>query len=85
MQPGAISDRHSHTVSEQTWLIEEGEATLLMDGGGRAPLHVGDVVRTPPGEVHGVKNTGPRQFVYLAITSPPQDFSAAYQHRKDDR
>lgn len=84
MQPGAISDRHSHEAAEQTWLVQDGEATLLMQHGERAPLRAGDVVRTPPGDVHGVENTGQRPFVYLAITSPPQDFTAAYERSRDD-
>ena len=53
---------------------QDGEATLLMQHGGRAPLRAGDVVRTPPGDVHGVENTGRGPFVYLAITSPPPGF-----------
>lgn len=85
MQPGAISPRHSHASSEQTWLIEAGEATLLKDGGQTEPLRVGDVVRTPPGDVHGVENTGDEPFVYLAVTSPPQDFTTAYERGRDDR
>jgi quercetin dioxygenase-like cupin family protein len=85
MQPGAISPRHAHEAAEQTWLIECGEATLLMDQDRSQSLRAGDVVRTPPGDVHGIENTGDGPFVYLAITSPPQDFTAAYQRREDDR
>ena len=85
MQPGAISPRHTHACAEQTWLVEAGEATLLMDGDGTGSVREGDVVRTPPGTVHGVENTGGQPFVYLAITSPPQDFTAAYERRRDDR
>lgn len=82
MQPGAISPRHQHEHSEQTWLVEHGEATLLLADDETAPLKAGDVVRTPAGDIHGVRNTGSGEFVYLAITTPPQDFSSAYERRR---
>ncbi len=79
MQPGAESPRHTHESAEQIWLVERGEATLLLADEETAPLEVGDVVRTPAGDVHGVFNSGPAEFVYLAVTTPPQDFRAAYE------
>jgi quercetin dioxygenase-like cupin family protein len=82
MEPGATSSRHSHPRSEQTWIVERGAATLLMAGDRTDAIRVGDVVRTPAGEVHGVANTGTEPFVYLAVTTPPQDFSAAYRGPK---
>ncbi len=82
MEPGATSARHQHPVSEQIWLIEQGSAVLLMAGGETDKLRAGDVVRTPPGTIHGVTNTGSEPFVYLAVTAPPQDFSSAYKRRQ---
>ncbi len=78
MQPGAISPRHQHDVAEQTWIVEQGEARLLMADGAWAPLCVGDVVITPPGETHGVENTGGADFIYLTVTTPPQDMAGFY-------
>lgn len=82
MMPGAESPRHTHEKAEQTWLVECGEATLLLANEETAPLKAGDVVRTPAGDVHGVTNTGSDKFVYLAITTPPQDFRSAYERQK---
>lgn len=82
MEPGATSARHMHPVSEQIWLIEKGAAQLLMDNGETDELRAGDVVRTPAGAIHGVVNTGAEQFVYLAVTTPPQDFASAYKSRQ---
>ena len=79
MEPGATSARHMHPASEQIWIIETGSAQLLMDNGETDGLRAGDVVRTPPGTIHGVANTGGEQFVYLAVATPPQDFSSAYK------
>jgi quercetin dioxygenase-like cupin family protein len=82
MEPGATSARHAHPTSEQIWLIEQGSALLLMADGETDKLRAGDVVRTPAGTIHGVTNTGGELFVYLAVTTPPQDFSSAYKGRR---
>jgi quercetin dioxygenase-like cupin family protein len=82
MEPGATSARHSHPASEQIWLIEQGDALLLMADGQTDRLRAGDVVRTPAGAIHGVANTGAGPLVYLSVTTPPQDFSPAYKRAK---
>ena len=82
MEPGATSARHVHPVSEQIWLIEQGCALLLIDDGQTDGLRAGDVVCTPAGTIHGVTNTGSEPFVYLAVTTPPQDFAPAYKGRQ---
>ncbi len=79
MAPGAVSSRHSHARAEQIWIVEAGEGALLLAGGEQAPLKTGDIVRTPAGDTHGVENTGREPLVYLAITTPPEDFTPRYQ------
>lgn len=81
MEPGSVSVRHSHANSEQIWIVERGRATLLMDQDRTDEVKVGDVVRTPADTVHGVSNTGHEPFVYLAVTTPPQDFTPAYRRQ----
>jgi mannose-6-phosphate isomerase-like protein (cupin superfamily) len=76
--PGSKQQRHSHPHSEQVWIIENGHADLLLKDEQSRPIQAGDIVRTPPGEVHGVHNHGTEPFVYLAITTPPIDFRPAY-------
>ena len=83
MEPGSISARHSHPNSEQIWIVERGRATLLMDQGQTDEVQAGDVVRTSAGSIHGVDNTGHEPFVYLAVTTPPQDFAPAYRGRRN--
>src|SRR5271155_5956913 len=82
MEPGSISARHSHPNSEQIWILERGSATLLMDHDQTDEMQAGDVVRTPPGSIHGVSNTRHEPFVYLAVTTPPQDFTPASRGRQ---
>jgi len=81
MEPGAVSTRHSHARAEQIWIVEHGEGALLLVGSERAPLKAGDIVRTPAGDIHGVENTGAGPLVYLAITTPPEDFTPRYKER----
>jgi quercetin dioxygenase-like cupin family protein len=82
MEPGATSARHAHPTSEQIWLIERGSALLLMTDDRTDGLRAGDVVRTPAGTIHGVTNTGAEPFVYLAVTTPPLDFTPVYKGRQ---
>jgi quercetin dioxygenase-like cupin family protein len=78
MEPGSVSERHAHARSEQIWIVERGEATLLLENEQTEVLRAGDIVRTPAGDIHGVENKGKEPFVYLSVTAPPQDFSFAY-------
>jgi len=78
MAPGAISDRHSHPISEQIWIVQKGTGTLLLDNDSIQEIHAGDVVRTPPKITHGVKNTGSENFEYISITTPPEDMTHFY-------
>lgn len=78
MEPGSLSHRHTHETSEQVWIVEQGEGLLLLAEGRAEPLRAGDIVRTPAGDVHGVENTGSGVLTYLAVTTPPQNFSSAY-------
>ena len=82
MQPGATTLRHSHPGSEQTWVVEQGTATLLLADGGTTSVEAGDVIRTPPGETHGLTNTGTEPFVYLTATTPPLDLTTSYKNTK---
>jgi quercetin dioxygenase-like cupin family protein len=78
MAPGAVSDRHSHPISEQIWIVQKGTGTLLLDSGAIQEIHAGDVIRTPPKTTHGVKNTGSGSFEYISITTPPEDMTHFY-------
>jgi mannose-6-phosphate isomerase-like protein (cupin superfamily) len=78
MEPGSVSERHAHERSEQIWIVERGEGILLLANEQTELLRGGDIVRTPAAEIHGVINSGKEPLVYLAVTTPPQNFSSAY-------
>ena len=78
MQPGAASPRHRHARAEQIWIVEHGAALLLLAEGAHEPVAAGDVVITPAGEVHGIENPGVDPFIYLTVTTLPEDMAGFY-------
>jgi quercetin dioxygenase-like cupin family protein len=81
MTSGSINPRHAHTGSEQVWIALSGEATLLLGDGRTQQFGAGDVVRFSENDIHGAETVGKVPFEYIAVTTPPIDFSSAY--RKD--
>jgi len=81
VEPGAEQPRHTHKTSEQVWIAVEGSGTLLLEGDATLAFHQGQVVRFQDGDVHGFRNTSAAPFKYISITSPPIDFSYAYQRQ----
>jgi quercetin dioxygenase-like cupin family protein len=75
---GTTNPRHVHAESEQIWVALSGQGTLLLEGTNVAEIEEGDVVRFAPGDVHGFYNSGKEPFVYLSVTTPPQNFRSAY-------
>ena len=75
---GTTNPRHSHELSEQIWVALSGHGTLLLEGMIEASIQEGDVVRFAPGDIHGFFNSGELPFVYLSVTTPPQNFRGAY-------
>jgi quercetin dioxygenase-like cupin family protein len=78
LPPGGRNPQHSHATSEQVWVALRGSGVLLLAGDATEPFAEGDVVRFADGDVHGFHNTGPGEFVYFSVTSPPVNFRAAY-------
>lgn len=78
LEPGAVSPRHQHPVSEQVWVALGGSGLLLLANDETLPFSTGDIVRFEGGDVHGFQNTGVVPFEYLSVTSPPINFRAAY-------
>ncbi len=79
--PDAEQPRHIHESSEQIWYATKGKGTLLLDDNKEMEFVAGDVVRFADGDVHGLHNTSDEEFVYISVTSPPINFSYAYQNK----
>jgi quercetin dioxygenase-like cupin family protein len=76
--PGARNPPHAHAASEQVWVALRGSGLLLLGGTATTPFAEGDTARFAEGDVHGFESTGSVEFVYLSVTSPPQNFRSAY-------
>lgn len=83
MQPSATSPRHRHPGAEQMWIVEQGRGRLLTASDTGELLETGDVVITPPGETHGVEALGEETFIYLTVTTPPEDMAGFYDAPAD--
>lgn len=81
LEPDACQPRHSHEGSEQIWYSIKGTGTLLLDGNTEKSFLAGDVVRFQEGDIHGLRNDGESEFVYLSVTAPPIHFGYAYEKK----
>jgi len=63
-------------------LAISGAGTLLLDQAKTQPIAAGEVVRFADGDIHGFQNLSAEPFVYISVTSPPINFSYAYNNEK---
>ncbi len=82
LEPGAVQPRHTHEFSEQIWYALQGTGKLLLEDDREKEFTAGDVVRFAEKDVHGLKNDGNGEFVYLSVTAPPINFSYAYREKR---
>ena len=82
LELGAVQPRHIHEFSEQIWYAVRGKGKLLLGDGAEKEFEAGDVVRFPARDVHGLKNDGDTDFVYISVTAPPINFKFAYRNEK---
>lgn len=68
-QPNAEFPQHLHDVSEDVFLVLEGNG-WLKEGERLTPIGPGDVVFVPPGEVHGTV-AGPQGMLVISCQGPP--------------
>lgn len=59
-----------HHPTEETYVVLEGEATMIFERSRRV-VKKGDFIHLPPWTRHGVENTGRETFVVLICTTPP--------------
>lgn len=82
LEAGACQPRHTHEASEQIWYATSGKGLLLLADGMEKEFSAGDVVRFADGDIHGLKNSGDCEFVYISVTAPPIHFGYAYKEKK---
>lgn len=82
LEIGACQPRHTHEASEQIWYATKGSGKLLIADDMEKEFKAGDVVRFADKDVHGLKNDGDTEFVYISVTAPPIHFGYAYKDEK---
>lgn len=68
-EPGQSHALHAHQGMDKVYHVLAGEGVFLLDGR-ELPMRDGDLLVAPDGVRHGVRNTGTRRLVVLAILAP---------------
>ena len=66
--PGQAHEAHTHPATSHAWVVLSGEGECLLEDGRVEPLRVGTLCIHPKTTVHGVRNTGAVNLVYLTIS-----------------
>ncbi len=69
VRPGQEVPAHTHPDGQDTWVMLRGELTYYLGQGARRIIRAGDVDVADVGEVHGARNEGPDDAVFLSIYS----------------
>ena len=81
LEVGASQPRHTHEISEQIWYAIRGVGKLLLADEEEMIFQAGDVVRFAENDIHGLRNDGDIEFVYVSVTSPSINFESAYKNK----
>ena len=68
-EPGQQHALHAHPGQDKVYQVLEGEGQFLLEGH-ELPMKAGDLLVAPEGIAHGVRNSGTRRLLVLAILAP---------------
>lgn len=60
---------HAHTGTDKVYVVVEGSGEFLIEGAALA-MREGEMLVAPAGVPHGIRNTGGRRLLVLAILAP---------------
>lgn len=72
--PGGLSGEHRHTRTHEIYFILSGCGEYLLDGRAE-PMPAGHLAVTAVGSVHGLRNIGKEDLVWLVAEAPAQPYS----------
>jgi mannose-6-phosphate isomerase-like protein (cupin superfamily) len=75
--PGQSHEPHTHAATSHAWIVLAGEGVCLMEGGRVEPLRTGTLCIHKKTTLHGVRNTGTVDLVYLTVSVVDDDGSAS--------
>lgn len=70
LAPAQATERHYHAVSEELYVLLEGEGEMEVDGERRA-VGPGDAVLIPPGAWHQIRAGASGELRFLCCCAPP--------------
>ena len=68
-EPGQEHALHAHAGQDKVYQVLEGDGLFLLEGH-ELPMKAGDLLVAPEGIAHGVRNSGNRRLLVLAILAP---------------
>ena len=68
-EPGQEHALHAHAGQDKVYQVLEGDGLFLLEGR-ELPMKAGDLLVAPEGIAHGVRNSGTRRLLVLAILAP---------------
>ena len=79
MAPGAMGPpRHSHPAQDESWTVQTGELSVLVDGQWRT-LGAGEALTIPPGVVHTLANRSATTVRFHDAHRPALDFRGVHR------
>ena len=77
VRPGQEIVPHCHPNSDDIWICVQGAGVFYPELGVEEPVAKGDIIVSPKGACHGMRNTGDDDFVFVGILAPvPADYQA---------
>ncbi|GEM_PF-135871 len=67
--PGATSPPHFHRITEEVYVITDGDGVMIIDGIAKL-VGPGDIIRIPTFRVHSIR-AGNLGVKFIVVTSPP--------------
>lgn len=68
-EPGQEHALHAHAGMDKLYQVVEGEGRFLLEGE-TVPMQAGMLLVAPDGVPHGIRNTGARRLLVLAVLAP---------------
>jgi quercetin dioxygenase-like cupin family protein len=68
-EPGQSHALHAHAGMDKMYYVLDGEGVFLLEHA-ELPMQSGDLLVAPDGVPHGVRNTGDRRLLVLAVLAP---------------
>jgi mannose-6-phosphate isomerase-like protein (cupin superfamily) len=68
LAPGQAQEVHMHPATDHAWFIVSGTGEVTMEHGKREKVEPGLFLVHPRNTVHGIRNIGEDNFVYIAVS-----------------